>query len=36
MGAKIINKTAPMVPPQKDEIAATVSALPALPCRARG
>ncbi len=29
-------KAAPIVPPQKEEIAATVRALPALPCRARG
>ena len=36
IGAKINKSTAPMVPPEKDEIAATVSALPALPWRASG
>ena len=36
IGANIINKIAPMVPPQNDAMAAMVRALPALPWRAIG
>ena len=36
IGAKIISNSAPIVPPAKEEIAATVSALPAMPLRAMG
>ena len=36
MGAKIINRMAPIVPPAKEAIAAIVNALPALPLRAMG
>ena len=35
-GAKPISRMAPMVPPEKDPMAAMVSALPACPCRAMG
>ena len=35
-GAKNINNTTPMVPPEKEEIAAIVKALPACPFRAMG
>jgi hypothetical protein len=35
-GANPISKIAPIVPPANDAIAATVSALPALPWRASG
>ena len=35
-GAKTISNRAPIVPPAKLAIAAIVSALPALPCRAIG
>ena len=36
IGAKIISSSAPLVPPQQDEIAAMVRALPAMPLRAIG
>ena len=35
-GAKTSNRIAPTVPPQNNAMAAMVSALPALPCRAIG